>query len=126
MVHIMIKKILFFAAISFMLSLSSCYYDKAESLRTISDCDTTKVTYSITIAPMINSNCEGCHSGGTPSGGVMLSNYSETKTAADNGSLLGTIKHESNWSPMPKGGNKLSDCNIRQLEIWIKNGTPNN
>jgi len=27
---------------------------------------------------------------------------------------------------MPKGGNKLSDCDIRKLEIWIIKGKPNN
>lgn len=122
----MIKKTLLLALILTMLSLTSCYYDKAEFLVTTNDCDTAKVTYSISIAPIINSNCAGCHSGSTPSGNLSLSNFTEVKSAADNGSLMGVIRYEPNWSPMPKGGNKLSDCNIRKLEIWITNGTPNN
>jgi len=122
----MIKKFLFPMTFIAMLSFSSCYYDKAELLATTADCDTTKVTYSITILPIIKTNCEACHSGGSPSGNVLLSNYTEIKAAAENESLMGTIKHKTGWSPMPKGGNNLSDCDIRKLEIWIKNGEPNN
>jgi len=40
--------------------------------------------------------------------------------------LMGTIKHESGWSPMPKNGNKLSDCKIQKIDRWILDGTPNN
>lgn len=115
--------ILLFIAV---LGLSSCYKDKAELLQLGVGCDTTNVTYALTISPIIKSNCEGCHSGGAPSGGILLTNYPEIKSAADNGRLMGTIRHEAGFSPMPKGGNSLSDCDIKKLEIWIKNGTLNN
>ncbi|MBU3928662.1 MAG: hypothetical protein KKB74_12720 [Bacteroidetes bacterium] len=44
----------------------------------------------------------------------------------NNGSLMGAIRHESGWSPMPKNTNQLDDCTIRKLEIWVANDTPNN
>jgi hypothetical protein len=40
--------------------------------------------------------------------------------------LLASIKHSSGVSPMPKGASKLSSCIIRQVELWINSGAPNN
>ena len=109
------------------LLLSSCYYDNYQELYPQQDsCDTTNVTFSGYVWPVINSNCTGCHSSSVPSGNVSLSNYNEIVTAAANGSLMGTIRHEAGYSPMPKGGGKLTDCEIKKLEIWIADGTPDN
>ncbi len=44
----------------------------------------------------------------------------------NNGSLLGVIKWESGYTAMPLNGNKLTDCEIIQIENWIQNGTPQN
>ena len=29
------------------------------------------------------------------------------------------------FSPMPKNLDKFSECKMRQIEIWIQNGAPN-
>lgn len=108
-------------------SLSACYYDNEEDLYpSPPPCDTVDVSYSNDVWPIINDNCTFCHSGGAPSGNVSLENYEDIVIAADNGSLLGTIKHEEGWSPMPNGGGKLSDCNIAIIEKWVNDGTPDN
>lgn len=108
-------------------SFNACYYDNVEDLYpTAGDCDTANVSYSGDVWPIINTNCTGCHSGAAASGNVRLENYSQIKIAADNGSLLAVIKHENGWSPMPKGGAQLSDCNISTIEEWINQGTPEN
>lgn len=105
----------------------SCYYDIEEDLYPQPPaCDTTNVSYADDVWPVINTNCTGCHSGGAPSGNVSLENYDDIVIAANNGSLLGTIKHEDGWSPMPKGGGKLNDCDIAKIESWVNNGTPEN
>jgi hypothetical protein len=39
---------------------------------------------------------------------------------------MGTVNHATGYSAMPKGGGKLTDCEIRQLQTWIDNGTLNN
>jgi len=91
-----------------------------------SDCDTNNVTFSASVWPMININCTGCHNGSSAGGGVQITNYNDVVAIADNGSLLGTISHSSGYNPMPKNGNKLSDCKIDVVRIWIDNGTPNN
>jgi mono/diheme cytochrome c family protein len=90
------------------------------------DCDTLNVTYSGQIFPLIQNSCLGCHSGDSPSGGLLLTNHSQIAEASANGRLMGAIRHETGYSPMPKNGAQLNDCTITQFEKWIENGTPNN
>lgn len=107
--------------------MQSCYYDKEEDLYPVPPpCDTTNVTYSANVWPVINDNCTSCHSGSAPSGNISLTDYNDIVASADNGSLLGTIRHDAGWSPMPKGGAQLPDCDIQRIEIWVADGTPNN
>jgi hypothetical protein len=108
------------------LLFSGCYYDVEEELYPNTGiCDTTNVTYAATIAPLLNQNCNGCHSGAAPSGNIDLSNYANVKICADNGSLYGSMIHDPNWSQMPKGGSKLDDCTLLKVKTWIDNGCPN-
>jgi mono/diheme cytochrome c family protein len=116
-----------------LLILSGCYYDNEECLypEGTVPCDTANVTFTGTIWPVINDNCVVCHSGGTPSGNVSLESYDDIRAAAlitpgNYGSLYGVMSHAPGNSPMPKNGNKLSDCILRQVEIWIEEGAPNN
>ena len=91
-------------------------------------CDTTNVTFSGTIAPIMNTYCVGCHGGGNPQGNISLTNYAEVKTYAANGKLMGSIQHEAGYVPMPYpvGANQLPSCYIDQISIWIQSGIPNN
>ena len=123
------KKIITYSITSLGIILSSgCYYDVAEELYPASDtfCDTTNITYSLKVLPVIQDNCYSCHSGSAPSGNVGLDSYTKLKTQADNGKLIGTISHAAGFSAMPQGGNKLSNCEISTIQTWINNGTPNN
>ena len=86
-------------------------------------CDTSNVTYNGTVFPIFQENCIICHSGVPPQGNIDLTDYSQVAFLAENGTLLGAIRHEEGYSPMPQGGNKLSDCKIRQIEIWIRDTT---
>jgi len=121
------RKLALFAALLGLAMLSGCYYDNEEDLYPQnSTCDTTNVTYSTTVFPLISSRCTGCHTGIGAGGNVPLDGYDNIVAAAKNGSLMGSIRHESGWSPMPKNTGQLDDCSIRKLEIWIADGTPNN
>lgn len=91
-----------------------------------SGCDTTNVTFNNTIWPTIETNCTGCHSGANAGAGIFLTNYNEIVAIANTGQLIGAISHADGFSPMPQNANILSDCKIREIEIWIENGTPNN
>jgi hypothetical protein len=48
------------------------------------------------------------------------------RTVALNGKLYGSIAHQAGFSPMPKNGAKLSDCEITQVQRWIAAGSLNN
>jgi mono/diheme cytochrome c family protein len=119
---------IFAAGIALLLALATtgCYYDKAEVLYPDTACDTSAITYSTSVAPVLSSNCNVCHGGSTPSAGIKLDVYSGVKQQVDNGRLLGVVTHSPNYSPMPKNGTKLSECNIAKIRKWIAAGAPNN
>jgi mono/diheme cytochrome c family protein len=127
MEHLTTKIIKASIAMAVIVFMQSCYYDVEDELypQTVA-CDTLDVTFTNSIFPIINSNCTSCHSGAAPSGNIRLESYNTISAAANNGSLLGVIRHEPGWSPMPKGGGQLNDCNIAQIETWVNDGTPNN
>lgn len=111
--------------------LTGCYADNEEDLYPddpTATCDTTSVSYSITVQPIVASNCatSGCHAGSAPAGGYNLESHAGLAAVANNGRLLGTIRHESGYSAMPKNTNKLPDCSINQIAAWVNAGAPNN
>lgn len=89
-------------------------------------CDTTNFTYSGAVLIMNDTYCKGCHNPASLGGGIDLSTYASIKIQAANGKYLGSIKHSTGFFAMPKGGSKLSDCQIRQVEKWIQAGMQNN
>lgn len=109
-----------------MLLANSCYNNKAELLYPPQNCDSTNVSYSNTISPIINSNCIGCHSGSTPAYGIDLSTYTVVKQYVDNGELWKVVIHAAGYPAMPKNSNKLSDCVLSKINGWIQAGAPNN
>ncbi|MBM3404655.1 MAG: hypothetical protein FJY10_07165 [Bacteroidetes bacterium] len=89
-------------------------------------CDSLNVSFATDIWPVIQTYCYGCHSGNNPSYGISLTNHATIATVANGGRLLGSIRHEQGYFAMPKGGNKLSACNIAMIKQWILDGTPDN
>jgi len=127
-----ILKMLMVAAGAAFLLLGSCYYDSEEYLYGkpgLENCgDTTVLTYSGGVQPILSKNCYSCHSNAAASdmgGGIRLQDYADVKIKTSNGSLYSTITHNPSYSPMPKGGQKLPDCNIRTIKKWIDAGMLN-
>lgn len=89
-------------------------------------CDTTDFKYSTAIKPLLATKCVGCHNSASLGGGVDLASYATVKTSALSGKLLGSVKWTAGISAMPKGGVKMPDCEITQIQKWINAGTPNN
>jgi hypothetical protein len=112
--------------------LSACYYDNEEQLYPNSgECDTSNVTFSGTIFPLINTNCISCHSGAAPQGNIHLEDYATISFAAkipagQQGSLYGAISHNPGNAAMPQNAAQLPDCQILQVQVWIDAGTPDN
>lgn len=105
-----------------------CQYQNEETLYPVtSGCDSLSITYSRTIAPIIQSNCGNCHSANNSSagGGNVFDNYTDVKNNID--IIIGCINHQSGYSSMPKGSSqKIDACAIRQIEKWALNGAVNN
>lgn len=89
-------------------------------------CQTTDISFSAVVKPIIEANCQGCHSGGSPSGGINLSSYVGIKARADSGQLLGSIDWQAGFSQMPQGGPKLDQCKIDQIATWVGDGALEN
>jgi uncharacterized membrane protein len=86
-------------------------------------CDSAVSGFSAVIQPMMTKYCVGCHAYPNASAQVELSGYIGVKNAINQG-LLKSLDH-SGYYPMPKGGAKLSDCEINQVRNWIQRGAPN-
>lgn len=86
-------------------------------------CDSSRVTYPVTVFPILQERCISCHSGTAPSGGLDFSDYNNVAMVADNGSLMGSIRHDEGFSPMPQGGAKLTDCEIALIAKWVNDTT---
>lgn len=107
--------------------MSGCYYDKEENLYGgITTCDTSNVTFSSNVLPIIQDNCYACHSQAAGQGGIILEGYANIVIRATNGSLVGAISHAGGYSPMPKNGQKLAECDIKRIQTWINAGALDN
>lgn len=122
-------KYFLFTTSLFLIFFGSCYYDNEEDLypELQQNCDTTNVSFENTIKPMLAANCFACHSNANAANfgsNLAIEDYQDVVNLQQ--PVIGAIKHESPYSPMPKNGSKLSNCLIRQFEIWIENGFPQN
>jgi len=86
-------------------------------------CDSSNVTYPGTVVPILNTYCISCHSAPTPAGALDFNDYGDVAFIAESGQLLGSINHDEGYSPMPEGGDKLSNCEIALVEIWVNDTT---
>jgi hypothetical protein len=116
-----------FAVFAFL--IASCYYDSEEGLypELSTSCDTSNVTFSITITSILTDNCYSCHSNSTAASNgnnIRLQDYSDV--AAQNVAIAGSIQHTGSYVSMPKNGGKIKDCAINQFNIWVRKGMPNN
>ncbi len=94
----------------------------------ICGCDSTNVSFSAYIAPVIQTFCIGCHSNTTSQGGVNLQGYTNVLAQVNNGKLIKTIKWQTGPGivAMPYKGSKLSDCTISKFQSWVNAGSLNN
>jgi mono/diheme cytochrome c family protein len=114
------------AAVALLAFASACTYSKGVEP---SPCtDTTPVTYAAVISPIFDTNCRACHGATvyqTLGGGNDYSTYQGIKNQSAS-LILGCIQHQAGYDPMPKGGEKISVCDIAKIKAWIDAGQPNN
>lgn len=108
------------------LGLSSCYYDSEENLYPSSGCSTENVSFSNDVKPILLNSCLSCHNNVALQGNITLETYDDVIVYVNNGTLLGSIKHDGGFKAMPQNANKLDDCRISKVESWINAGALNN
>lgn len=110
------------------LLLQSCYYDNEVTLYGTgggSVCDTTTVTYSGTIAPIMASNCNSCHTVSSGNG-VITTDYTDLKVIVTNGKLVKSVNWTAGAIQMPLGGQKMPSCTLAKINKWVNSGALNN
>lgn len=114
-------------AIVLAVGLSGCYYDNEEELYQYyyeeNACDTTAVSFSEDIFPIIQGNCAttGCHVAGGSAPGI-FSNYAGVMDKVNNGSFENRVLVQRD---MPPNGS-LTDCQINLIQAWLNAGSPDN
>ncbi len=124
MIGKMLKKA--FIVLILMAFLFSCASDNLQDIAIPSDCDPTGVTYLLTVAPLMKTSCNDCHSGAGANGGWITDTYAGLQVLVRNGKLWGSVNHEPGYRPMPEGLSKLPGCDLSRIKKWIDAGAPNN
>lgn len=113
-------------AVALLVLVSGCSYSHGSEP---SPCvDTTPATYAAVISPIFDANCRQCHGSTvyqTLGGGNDYSTYQGIKNQSAS-LIMGCIRHDANFDPMPKGLPQLSTCDIARIKAWIDAGQPNN
>jgi hypothetical protein len=118
----------FFIFSAITLFFSCTKNNKEDILAGQGPCNTTVTTYGEVVKPILDQFCNtsGCHNNVSLAAGLNLEDYNSLKPIALGDRFLGSLKHQSGFSPMPKGGDKLTDCQIEKIEKWVINGAQNN
>ncbi len=105
------------------LFLPACYYDKENLLYGSVDCDTSEVSFSNHILPIVQASCatSGCHTQGGGGNGI-FENYNQVKDKIDNNSFYDRVIVAQDMPP----GEALNDCQILLIQTWLDQGAPNN
>lgn len=108
----------------FLCVLFSCTFEKGEISKSrvlpVNLCDSLNVTYSSIVFPIIQTNCNGCHSSGYSAGD--FTTYSGLKIRIDNGSFKNRVFTLKN---MPTAG-PLSPEILEKIQCWLDAGAPDN
>lgn len=103
-----------------------CTKSNEEELFAGSVCATENVSYQAEIVPIMQNNCLVCHSTAAGLGNIRLQRYTDLIAYIPGGLLMGSIRHDPGFKPMPQNGNRINDCDIEKLEAWIESGFPEN
>jgi len=106
-----------------------CQSKKEELAYPVITCDTANVKYSVEIVGILQANCYRCHATAVANSlgaGYRLEGYNNLRIWAQSGSLLSSVIHDQNASPMPKSAAKLPNCDIAKIRTWVRAGYPNN
>lgn len=118
-----------FALFCLIYMFQACEYDNLNvQPATPENCDTTLLKYNDGIKALVATHCgtsdNACHKTGAQQ--VNLDIYDEINDAADNGDLMGSLRHEPGFEPMPSGGIILDECTLSKFQKWVDADEPEN
>ncbi len=116
--------------------LAACSYTNAYEIPAPCNLPTT-VSYQMHVLPILKQRCYSCHD--TQHYKSLASNifnmedfaqmqyYANPANGINNVSyMVGNLRHDPGFQPMPKDAGKLSDCDIALIKAWVDAGAPNN
>jgi hypothetical protein len=104
----------------------SCTNDNEFDLYGKQKCDTTNVTWDSKIASILKANCVMCHGPEIAYKGVRHDTYEFEMIVVNDGRLRGVVNHLDGYIKMPKDREKLPECELKIINIWLDNGAPKN
>ena len=114
------------AIVSTMFWLGSCSKESADKLAGSTSCDTTNVSYSKQVLPILQDNCYTCHQGANSESGIDLSTFAILQAHVQNGDVKSAVTHTGNVTPMPYQLPMLPSCELNTIVAWINQGALNN
>ena len=105
---------------------SACRHDPVVQPQNENSCDSTNVSFEKSVLPILIRHCNGCHSSGVQTHGIILDKYEDVRIFALEGSLYGAILQNGDYAPMPYSASKLDNCSIAVIHNWISEGIKNN
>ena len=108
------------------LYLAGCSKQSEDKLKGNTPCDTTNISYSGQVVPILQNNCYSCHGGATPPTGIKLDTYAALKVFASNGFLSAAVQHTGTVTPMPYLQPQLGSCDVNTIVAWVNQGMLNN
>lgn len=103
----------------------SCTFDNEEDLLRSIICDTINIDYD-DLTYIFSGICADCHNSTfSYRPDIKMDSYENVLNSINTGLVLPAIKHTGPFE-MPYGLPMLSECEIRQIELWINAGMPEN
>lgn len=104
---------------------ASCSYSHGDPAPTC-DVPHETITYAGVISPIFDAHCRECHASSVAlvkGGGNDFGSYAAISTYPQF-NLVGCIRRDPGFDPMPQGRDKLSDCDVQRIETWYALGKP--
>jgi hypothetical protein len=105
-----------------------CYWENEEALYPEEKfCDTSFVSFSEDVLPILTNNCFTCHSNTNApefAFGITLEDHKDVSASAS--LITGAINHREGFPQMPKNREKLDTCQIITFEAWENQGRLDN
>lgn len=112
--------------------LGACSYTNASDSAP-TPCDLPQsVSYQANVLPILTTNCRNaCHNPQLLQGNFNMDDFNQVHTYSTTGLngvsyMLGNIRHDPGFNPMPQVGTPLSPCEIATIKAWIDAGALQN